>query len=389
MQLPTVRVNRRGADRLRSGHLWVFASDIADRGVAEPGDAVRVTDARGHTLGVAHFSSRSQICLRLLSSRAEPVSEAFFETRIRDAYSYRQRMVNNSDGYRLVHAEGDLLPGLIADRYGDYVVLQLLDQGMDRARDAIMQSLIKILQPKGILARNDVPARAKEGLPPQVETIWGEMPDRVEIRMNGLAWHIDPLHGQKTGIYLDQRENYLALRTYARGVALDCFTGTGGFALHLASVCSSVEGVDASSAALETARVNAAENGISNAEFRQADVLQYLPALASGRRRFDTVVVDPPAFAKTRSALDGAARGYKEINLRALQLLGKGGILVSCSCSHHMSEANLLELIAAAALDAGKSLRVIERRTQARDHPILLTVPETHYLKCLIFEVLR
>lgn len=388
MQVPTVRVNRRGADRLRSGHVWVFASDVADRGGAEAGDAVRVADTRGHLLGLAHFSSHSQICLRLLSSGADPVDEAFFGSRIRDAYSYRQRVARESDAYRLVHAEGDLLPGLIADCYGDYVVLQLLDQGMDRARDVIVRSLVEILHPKGILARNDVPARAKEGLPQQVETLWGEMPDRVAIRMNGLTWRVDPLHGQKTGIFLDQRENYLAVREYARGAALDCFTGTGGFALHAASVCSSVEGVDSSAAALETARANAVENRITNAEFRQADVLHYLPGLASARRRFDTVVVDPPAFAKTRSALEGAARGYKEINLRALQLLAKGGILASCSCSHHMSEANLLELIAAAALDAGKRLRVIERRTQARDHPILLTVPETHYLKCLIFEVL-
>lgn len=386
--MTTVRVNRRGAERIRSGHLWVFASDVTDRGGAEAGDAVRVADARGHSLGVAHFSSRSQICLRLLSTQVERVDEAFFQHRFEDACSYRQRVVSGSDAYRLVHAEGDLLPGLIADRYGDYVVVQLLDQGMDRARDAIVRSLVEILHPKGILARNDAPVRAKEDLPQQVETLWGEMPERVMIRMNGLAWRIDPARGQKTGIFLDQRENYLAARQYAKGAALDCFTGSGGFALHLAAVCSSVEGVDASGAALDTARANAAENAIANAEFREADVLQYLPGLASARRRFDIVVVDPPAFAKTRSALEGAARGYKEVNLRALHLLGKGGILVSCSCSHHMSEANLLELIAAASLDAGKRLRVIERRTQARDHPILLTVPETHYLKCLIFEVL-
>ncbi|MGH9584748.1 MAG: class I SAM-dependent rRNA methyltransferase [Bryobacteraceae bacterium] len=388
MPLPTVRVNRKAADRLRSGHLWVFASDVADRGGAQSGDAVRVVDARGHALGAAHFSSRSQICLRLLSTQVEPIDEAFFHARIGDAYSYRQRAVADSDAYRLVHAEGDLLPGLLADRYGDYVVLQLLDQGMDRARDLIVQSLAELLHPKGILARNDVPARAKEGLPQGVETLFGEIPENVRIRMDGLTWRADPQRGQKTGIFLDQRENYLAVRKYARGSALDCFTGTGGFALHLASVSSSVEAVDASAAALEAARTNAAENGLSNIEFRQADVLDYLPGLVNARRRFDIVIVDPPAFAKSRSALEGAARGYKEINLRALQLLGKGGILISCSCSHHMSEANLLELIAAASLDAGKRLRVVERRTQAQDHPILLTVPETHYLKCLILEVL-
>lgn len=384
----TVRVNRRATDRLCSGHLWVFASDLADGGGAQPGDVVRVADARGRTLGTAHFSSRSQISLRLLSTQLEPVDEAFFKARIQDAYSYRQRLVTASDAYRLVHAEGDLLPGLIADRYGEYVVLQLLDQGMDRAREAIVQGLLGILHPKGILARNDVPARDKEGLPRQVETLWGEVPETIVVRMNGLAWRVDPMRGQKTGIFLDQRENYLAVRRYAHGAALDCFTGTGGFGLHLASVCSSVEAVDASSEALQTARANAAENGITNIDFREADVLAFLPDLVRAGRRFDLVVVDPPAFAKSRSAVEGAARGYKEINLRALKLLRKGGVLVSCSCSHHMSEANLLELIAAASLDAGKRLRVLDRRTQAQDHPILLTVPETHYLKCLIFEVL-
>jgi 23S rRNA (cytosine1962-C5)-methyltransferase len=387
MSLPTVRISRKAADRLRSGHLWVFSGDVVDLGHAEPGSAVRVADARGHTLGAAHFSSSSQICLRLLSSRAEPIDEAFFRARILDAYSYRQRLVRDSDAYRLIHAEGDLLPGLIADRYGEYVVLQLLDQGMDRAREAIIRSVLEVIQPKGILARNDAPARKKEDLPQAIEVLFGEIPENVPIRMNGLRLQVDLLQGQKTGIFLDQRENYLAGRKYARGAALDCFAGSGGFALHLASVCSSVEAVDVSAAALATARVNANENGLANIEYREADVLHYLPGLVTARRRFDIVVVDPPAFAKSRSALEGAARGYKEINRRALQLLGKGGILVSCSCSHHMSEANLLELVAAASLDVGKRLRVLERRTQAQDHPILLTVPETHYLKCLILEV--
>ncbi len=206
--------------------------------------------------------------------------------------------------------------------------------------------------------------------------------------MNGLSWRADLVHGQKTGIFLDQRENYLAARAYARGRALDCFTATGGFALHLAAVCESIEAIDSSAAALDAARANASLNQVNNIDFREASVLDYLPALVAQRRMFDMVVVDPPAFTKSKLALEGAARGYKEINLRALRLLGRGGVLVSCSCSHHMSEAHLLEVIAGAALDCGKQLRVLERRTQAQDHPILLTVPETHYLKCLIFEVL-
>jgi 23S rRNA (cytosine1962-C5)-methyltransferase len=237
------------------------------------------------------------------------------------------------------------------------------------------------------VARNDVPVRLKENLPQQTSVLLGEAPGPVEIRMNDLAWHVDLMGGQKTGIFLDQRENYLAVRRYARGRALDCFSGTGGFALHLASVCEGVEAVDSSDASLAAAQKNSAANGITNVEFREADVLDYLPGLVSAGRKFDMVVVDPPAFTKSRAGVEGAVRGYKEINLRALRLLDRGGILVSCSCSHHMSEAHLLEIIAAAALDCGKLLRVLERRTQAGDHPILLTVPETHYLKCLILEV--
>ena len=386
--IPTVRVNRKAADRVHSGHPWIFASDLIDRGAAQPRDAVRVVDPKGHGLGTAHYSSTSQIALRLLSHRVEPIDEAFLRARIEAALAYRQRVVSDSDAYRLVHAEGDLLPGLIVDRYAEYLVLQLLDQGMDRLAEPLVRVLVALLQPKGIVARNDVSVREKENLPQERHIAFGGVPERVDLRMNDLSWRVDLLHGQKTGIFLDQRENYLAVRRYARGRALDCFTASGGFALHLASVCESVEAVDSSAAALEAARINAALNQVTNVGFQEANVLDYLPGLVAARRTFDIVVVDPPAFTKSRFALEGAARGYKEINLRALRLLERGGILVSCSCSHHMSEAHLLEVIAAAALDSGKQLRVLERRTQAQDHPILLTVPETHYLKCLIFEVI-
>src|SRR5579875_901023 len=387
-QMPTVRVNRKAAERVHSGHPWIFASDIIDRGAAQAGATVRVVDPRGQALGTAHHSSTSQIALRLLSRRVEPVDDAFLHARIEAALAYRERVVRDSDAYRLLHAEGDLLPGLIVDRYAEYLVVQLLDQGMDRLGDAIIGALDALLRPKGIVARNDVAVRAKEDLPQEIHISSGDVPERVDVRMNGLAWRADLLHGQKTGIFLDQRENYLAARRYARGRALDCFTATGGFALHLASVCESVEAVDSSNAMLDAARANAALNEIANVAFQEANVLEYLPNLVAARRTFDIVIVDPPAFTKSRSAVEGAVRGYKEINLRALRLLERGGILVSCSCSHHMSEAHLLEVIASAALDSGRQLRVLERRTQAQDHPILLTVPETHYLKCLIFEVL-
>lgn len=385
--IPTVRVNRKGSDRVESGHPWIFASDILDRGEAQPGDAVRVIDPQGRPLGAAHYSSTSQISLRLLSRHIEPIDKAFLRARIEAAIRYRQRVVDDSEAYRLVHAEADQLPGLIVDRYADFLVLQLLDQGMDRLAQDLVAVLHQLIQPRGIVARNDLAVRAKESLSQETRILSGDIPERVTVRMHGLQWHADLLGGQKTGIFLDQRENYLAVRRYARGRALDCFTAAGGFALHCAARCEHVEAIDSSSNTLELARSNAVSNGIANVEFRQADVLDYLPGLIAGRRVFDMVIIDPPAFTKSRSGLEGAIRGYKEINLRALRLLGPGGILVSCSCSHHMSEAHLLEVIASAALDCGKQLRVLERRTQARDHAILLTVPETHYLKCLIFEV--
>jgi 23S rRNA (cytosine1962-C5)-methyltransferase len=385
--MPTVRINRKAVSRIESGHPWLFASDVLDRGQAQPGDAVCVVDPRGKSLGTAHYSSTSQITLRLLSRRVEPIDRALVRARIEAADRHRQAVVRDTDAYRLVHAEGDLLPGLIIDRYGDYFSLQLLNQGMDRLGTEIAAVLTEVFPAKGIVARNDASTRAKENLDLEVRVLAGAIPERVPVSMNGLAWQADLLHGQKTGIFLDQRENYLAAKQYARGSALDCFTATGGFALHLAEKCESVEGVDSSAHTLELARANALENDRGNVSFTKADVLDYLPQLVAAHKKYDMVIVDPPAFTKSRGAVEGATRGYKEINLRALRLLRLGGILVTCSCSHHMSEARFLEIIAAAALDAGKQLRVLERRTQSLDHPILLTVPETHYLKCLILEV--
>lgn len=383
-----VRVNRKGANRVASGHPWIFSSDVTERSGAEPGSAVLVVDPNRRPLGVAHYSSSSQICLRLLSDKIEPVDAAFFEQRLADAIDYRRGVVRESGAYRIVHAEADRLPGLIVDRYGDYLVVQTLDQGMDRAKDWIVAGLVKLLSPRGIVLRNDAAVRRKEELPLETMVAYGEVPPEVMVGMNGLQFHADLLHGQKTGNFLDQRENYLAAARYGRGKALDCFTSTGGFAMHLAARCESVEAVDSSSEALALAAKNAAVNGTANIQFRQADMFELLSGYSSARREFDIVVLDPPAFAKSRESLEGAARGYKDINLRALRLLGPGGVLVTCSCSHHMSEAMLLEVIAAASLDAGRKLRVLERRIQAQDHPILLTVPETHYLKCIILQVL-
>jgi 23S rRNA (cytosine1962-C5)-methyltransferase len=385
--VPAVSVNRKGADRVASGHPWIYSGDVADRGSATPGAVVRILDPKGRMLGTAHYSSTSKITLRLLTRRAEPIDRDFFHARLAEAIAYRKHVVSESDAYRLVHAEGDGLPGLIADRYGDSIVLQLLNQGMDQAKPVIVDCLKELLAPAGVLARNDLPVRKLEGLPLESEVLSGEIRERVAVHFNGLRWTADLRQGQKTGIYLDQRQNYVAAAHWAHGKALDTFTSTGGFALHLAARCQSVEGVDSSAAALRAAEANRDANGIGNVDFREANVFDLLAGYIATRRRFDTIVLDPPAFAKTRAAVDTAMRGYKEINHKALKLLNAEGVLVSCSCSHHVSEAMLLEVVAAAALETGKTLRVLERRTQALDHPILLTVPETLYLKCLIFEV--
>ena len=318
----------------------------------------------------------------------ESVDAGFFRRRLTQALRYRERVVADTTAYRLVHAEADQLPALIVDRYGDAFVIQTLDQGMERAKPLVLDCLIEMFHPAAVIERNDAAVRKKEDLPLVSGLLHGETDGPVPIIMNGFRLLADLAGGQKTGVYLDQRENYVAAARHARGRALDCFTSTGGFALHLARSCDSVIGIDASETAVEAARRNARANGIANMSFEETDVFDYLAARDRARDRFDLIVLDPPAFAKSRSKLESAARGYKEINLRALRLLEAGGILVTCSCSHHMSEALLLEEIASAALDAGRTLRVLERRTQAADHPILLTVPETLYLKCLILEVI-
>jgi 23S rRNA (cytosine1962-C5)-methyltransferase len=385
--LHTVRINRKGANRIASGHPWIFSSDVLDRGQAAAGEAVVVVDPGGAALGTAHYSDSSQISLRLLSERVETIDRAFYLRRIATADAHRKRVVQNSQAYRLIHGEADQLPGLVIDRYGDYFTLQTLDQGMDSAKAELVSCLEELFAPQGIAERNDVAVRKREALPLQSGVLAGSVPETIALEMNQLKLHADLLHGQKTGIFLDQRENYIAAARYASGRALDCFTSTGGFALHLAARSESVEAVDSSEATLRVARMNCEANGIGNIQLREADVFELLAGYASAHRRFDIVVLDPPAFAKSRQSLEAAIGGYREINRRALELLGSGGILVTCSCSHHLSEAALLELVAAASLDTGRKLRVLERRMQAQDHPVLLTVPETLYLKCLILEV--
>jgi 23S rRNA (cytosine1962-C5)-methyltransferase len=382
--LNTVSINRKAVGRLASGHPWIFRSDILSTGESQPGDTVRVTAQNGRVLGTAHYSSTSQIALRMLSPQAVETDAAFFVERIAAAQAHRERVVSGTNAYRLVHAEADGLPALIVDRYADYFTIQTLDQGMDRATPEIVAALVERFAPLGIIARNDAAVRAHENLPRETKVLHGAVPSSVELSMNGLRFHVDLEHGQKTGIFLDQRENYAAAAKYARGRALDCFTSTGGFAIHMARHAESVEAVDSSGPALATAARNAEANGIGNIHFREADAFEFL---AGAKGRYETIVLDPPAFAKSRSQVEAAVRAYKEINLRALKMLEPGGVLVTCSCSHHVGEAELLGAIAQASLDAKRTVRVLERRMQAQDHPVLLTVPETLYLKCLILSV--
>ena len=382
-----VTVSRRGAERLASGHPWIYRSDVIAAADAKPG-VVRIVDQRKRFLGQALYSSQSQIALRYLTPEDRPFDAAFLAERIRAAVAFRRQVAAGAQACRLVAAEGDLLPSLIVDRYGDYLVIQTVSQGMDCLKPAVVAILQNELGPRSILERNDAAVRALEGLPEQSGVLAGEEVAEVVVEENGVKMCFDLLHGQKTGGFLDQRENRAATANYARGRALDCFTYTGGFALALAPHCESVLGVDSSADALHLAERSQALNGFVHVQWKEANCFDFLKAADQEKQRFDIVVIDPPAFARQKSNLDSALRGYKELNLRALKILNPGGYLVSCSCSFHVSEADLLEVIANAALDAHRTVVVVERRTQSRDHPILLTVPETHYLKCLILRVL-
>lgn len=388
MSEPSAVVTARGAERISGGHLWIYRSDVRSAQAAA-GDVVRVTDERGRLVGRAFWSDRSQIALRFLTLDDEPVDRAFFERRIRAGADFRAKVVEETDSWRMVHGEGDLLPSLIVDRYGDFLVIQTLSQGTEKRKGELVEILVEQFAPRGILERNEPKTRLLEGLPQNVSVLYGEVPENVEVRMNAVHFRLDLRRGQKTGAFLDQRENYRAAARYAAGDVLDCFSYQGGFAFHAARQAQSVEVVDISGEALAAARVNAELNQARNVTFREGNVFDVLKEYDQAGKRFDAVVLDPPAFAKSRNVLEAASRGYKEINLRSLRLLRPGGMLVTCSCSYHLSEARFGEILWEAAVDVGKRVRVIERREQSRDHPILLTVPETFYLKCLILNNLE
>jgi 23S rRNA (cytosine1962-C5)-methyltransferase len=398
--MSTVTISRRGAERIAAGHPWVYRSDVFNALEATAGQAVRVQDKRARFLGMAHYSDASEIAVRLLTTRDRAIDRAFFHEMLDRARLHRQRVVHDSDAYRLVSSEADGLPALIVDRYAGWLALQTLNQGMDRVQAMLVELLHEMFPDCGIYERNEAGVRRLEKLPARSQVLVPRpssgpeaspaiVDPKTEIAMNGLRFAVDLAVGQKTGMFLDQRENYRAAAQYARGRALDCFTYTGGFALHLARACESVEAVDSSEEALAAAAANAALNGASNVRYLEADAFDVLKGYDTNRRAFDTIVLDPPAFARGRRQVDDALRGYKEINLRAMKMLEPGGTLVTCTCSHHISEPDFLEAIAAASLDANRRITVLERRTQSADHPILLTVPETLYLKCLILRVDR
>jgi 23S rRNA (cytosine1962-C5)-methyltransferase len=383
----SVVITTRGVERLRAGHPWVYRSDVRSAS-AKAGAIVRVTDERGRYHGRAFYSDKSQIAVRLLTREDVAINRAFFAERIRHAAAYRKTVVENTDAYRLIYGEADLLPSVVVDAYGDYLVIQTLSQSSERYKSLFCEILVEQFSPKGMLERNDPKVRLLEGLEQKISVLHGEVPEEILAKENGIAFYYDLRNGQKTGSFLDQRENHAVAAQYSSGEVLDCFAYQGGFALTVAGKSEHVEAVDMATAALNAARRNQEANAISNVTFREANTFDLLKEYDEVGRRFDTVILDPPAFAKNRASIPAAQRGYKEINLRAMKLLKPGGYLVTCSCSYHIPEPLFLQVIAEAAIDARRTVAIVERRTQARDHLILLTMPETHYLKCLIIRVL-
>ena len=382
-----VKVSARGAGRLRDGHVWVYRSDVLAADEVAAGALVKVVDERGAFLGTAFYSSTSQIAIRIISKEAVEDLARLLCERIRASLAYRERVVTDSNAYRLIFSEADFLPGLIVDRYNDLLSFQVLTQAMDaeHVRATFVSELKDTLSPAAIVERVEPKIRQLEQLPARSSAlVMGEKSSTI-FSMNGVQFHYEALEGQKTGAFLDQRENYAAAAQYARGEALDVFCYQGGFALHLAQ-CSKVTGVDSSRPALEVAERNAGLNG-REIEWIEANAFDLLRDYSDEGRKFDTIILDPPAFARNKRNVATALRAYKELNLRALRMLRSGGILVTCSCSYHVSPSDFLETVLAAAHDSHRNLRLLENRAQAKDHPMLLTVPETAYLKCLILNV--
>lgn len=381
-------VSAKGALRWARGHPWIYRSDVVSRPDG-PAGIVAVHDQRGKPLGWALWSPRSEISLRLLSRDADrPVDAAWWRERIGAAIERRAPLRDVANAYRLVHAEGDGLPSLVCDRYDRWLVVQFMSAGLESARAEVVEALRALVAPEGILARNDVSLRDKEGLPRAVELLDGEVPREIEIVEHGVRYLAAPWDGQKTGAFLDQRENRMRIGALARGRALDCFSYHGSFALHLARNADHVIALDSSAAALARAAENCARNGLTNVELVEANAFDYLKTAERERQRFDTIVLDPPAFAKTKGALEAGLRGYNEVNLRAMRLLAPGGVLFTASCSFHLTKPRFLQMLESAAADSGRRLALREIVGQPLDHPEILTIPETGYIKGAILEAM-
>ncbi len=383
----TVTITKRGAQRVHARHSWIYRSDVTNHSGAQPAEVVRVIDSRERLLGCALYSSRSQIALRMVSFDDVEINRDFWLSRLASAERLREQVVRDTTAYRLVYGESDLLPSLIIDRYNDCFVIQTLSQGMDALKQMWVELLTERYSPRAIVERNEARVRDLEGLPRATGVVYGSDPGAFVIEESGVRLAVNLVEGQKTGSFLDQRENRIAARGYARGRALDCFTYQGAFALHLARGAEQAVAVDVSAPAIAQARRNAELNGATNIEFIEANVFDLLREMEQAGERFDVINLDPPAFAKNRASIEGATRGYKEINLRAMKMLAPGGTLITSTCSYHMSEESFLNVLAGAAADAGRSVQLIEKRTQARDHPVLISMPETYYLKCMILRV--
>ena len=381
-------VSSKGARRWHHGHPWIYRSDVTQRPTA-PAGVVRVRDARGKPIGLALWSARSEISLRLLDANPSARIDAeWWHQRIRTCVTSRAEIAKDASAYRLVHGEGDALPSLICDRYDRWIVVQLMSAGLEAFRDDVVAAIDAAVRPAGILARNDVPLRKKEGLSLTSEQLLGDVPRTVEVAEHGVRYLAAPWEGQKTGAFLDQRENRALIGFLARGRALDCFSYHGSFALHLARNADRVIALDTSAAALERAKENFALNGLANVETIEANAFDFLKDRERARDRFETIVLDPPAFAKTRASLPAAIRGYKEINLRSMRLLSPGGLLFTASCSFHLTKPLFLEMLEAAAADSGRRIALRQFRGQPPDHPEVLTIPETGYIKGALLEAM-
>jgi 23S rRNA (cytosine1962-C5)-methyltransferase len=379
----TVVISARGEQRVRGGHPWIYRADVVDVS-AEGGEIVQVIGPRQRTIGYALFSDRSQITIRMLTRGEVAAGLPLLRARLDAAIAVRASLDLDATAYRLVHAEADLLPSLVVDRYVDCLVVQTLSQGMDRLLPEITAMLVEMAAPAGILARNDPKVRALEGLPQTVEVLHGTVPESIVAREGPVEYDVDLRKGQKTGLFLDQRENRDAAARYARGRLLDCFSYNGGFALRLAQLCPHAEAIDISADAVARIRANAVRNGVAHVEAREANVFDELRRLERAGARYDTIVLDPPAFAKNKAAIANALAGYKEINLRAMRLLSPGGHLITCSCSYNVNEQMFAAMLEEASADSHTPMAIVEKRMQGRDHPVLVGVPETYYLKCFI-----